>query len=267
MKKLFVFWFIVILQGCTTPAQRFDQTAEHLGFETEIINGTEFRHKVFFIEADKNSVNSKTLHVYLDGDGTPWERNRWIASDPTARNPLILRLMKLDSQPSILLGRPCYHGLQQDEYCHHTYWTSHRYSKEVVQSMSKALNQWLSNKSFQDIVLIGYSGGGSLAVLMADKINNIDKVVTLAANLDINAWAEFHGYKALSGSLNPMDLADLNIKQYHFAGKDDEIVPSSIIKTFAKKQDDSEYYEIVGSDHACCWEKEWQKILTMTYID
>jgi hypothetical protein len=249
------------LTGCTTPAQNFNDVAEELGLNTEKLNSPLFQHIIY----KNNVLVGDTLHVYLDGDGTPWERNRWVSVDPSARNPLILRLMIQDTMPSILLGRPCYYGLNNSPGCESKYWTSHRYSKEIIHSMSLVLNTWLEKHKFSQIVLIGYSGGGSIAILMANKVKKTAKVVTLAANLDVTAWSEFHGYSTLKNSLNPSEEVKLKnkIMQFHFAGADDDIVPPFIIKAYADNQNNAKYYKFIGKDHTCCWEQEWSKILNI----
>ena len=251
---------IMSLNSCATPSQHFDKVANELGFYAKHVNGKQFQHVIYTI---KDIEDGEILHVYIDGDGTPWERNRWISDDPTARNPLILRLMSQDKGPSILLGRPCYYGLSDSLECDNKYWTSHRYSKGIVERMTVALNAWLYKHGFNEVVLIGYSGGGSIAILMADKIKKINKVVTIAANLNLKSWREFHGYSALINSLNPADEVELNtkIKQTHFAGEYDEVVPAFIIKGYAERQKNAEYYEYVNKDHSCCWEDEWLNML------
>ncbi len=262
MKKQIFALILFSLIGCTTPSQRFDSFAQDLGFDSELISTEKFQHKIY---SNYQFATSKQLHVYLDGDGTPWVKKRWIAEDPTARNPLILGLMIQDKKPSILLGRPCYYGLNKNLACNQKYWTSHRYSKEIILSMANALNKWLKKHIFTEVVLIGYSGGGSIAVLMANSINKITKVVTLAANLNIKAWSQFHGYSTLKDSLNPIDEVKLNtdIKQLHLAGEEDDIVPAFIIKDYAMSQKNSKYYPFPGQTHACCWAMEWPKILDM----
>ncbi len=260
MKKFWLIFFSIILGGCMTPSQRFDQRALKLGLKSQQVSSAQFQHKIYFA---KNFTESNTVHVYLDGDGTPWVRGRWVADDPTARNPLILQLMSQDSSPAILFGRPCYYGLSHTAGCNNKFWTSHRYSKEIVDSLSQALNGWLNRHDFKEVIIIGYSGGGTLAILMADKIKRLSTVVTVAANLDVITWSTLHGYLALKQSLNPADEMALNpqIKQIHFAGKEDKVVPSSIIKAYSDKQKNAKYYELSGQDHACCWHDDWKELL------
>src|SRR5262249_18582832 len=120
----------IALVACGTPTRAFSRYAHSLGMREEIVEGTVFGHVVFASGAPA----SGTLHVSLDGDGTPW--SLWAPSaDPTPRNPLVLRLMALDPTPSLYLGRPCYHGLSQEPPCTEAFWTSARYSETVVSSM------------------------------------------------------------------------------------------------------------------------------------
>ena len=93
MKKINIVGLCFLICACATPSQRFDETALELGFSSQILRSKQFQHKIYQTD---NLVIGDVLHVYLDGDGTPWKRNRWIAEDPTARNPLILELMKQD---------------------------------------------------------------------------------------------------------------------------------------------------------------------------
>src|SRR5262249_20995632 len=119
---------LVVLVGCSTPAERFAETAAGMGFERQVITGAGFRHALYW----KNRGRAGTvLHVYIDGDGTPDIRG-YPTVDPTSRNPLMLRLLDLDPGPAVLLGRPCYNGMAGDPGCHPALWMDERYSEAVV---------------------------------------------------------------------------------------------------------------------------------------
>ncbi|MGR9044145.1 MAG: alpha/beta fold hydrolase [Gammaproteobacteria bacterium] len=262
IRELIVLFSCVGLTACATPSENFSKIATAYGFYRFTVSTETFEHQ-FYSNTDPTFVSKReVLHVYLDGDGSPWHRQRWLNDDPTSRNPMILDLMRQDRTPSILLGRPCYHGFSQSTSCHSKYWTSHRYSDEVVNSMAQALNNWLKNHSFSRIVLIGYSGGGTLGVLIAPHIANARTVVTLAANLDVEAWSLYHGYSPLKESLNPATLSLNNdLKQIHIAGSEDSIVPAQIIKSYADKQVNALFLSYDGYDHRCCWTETWRSIL------
>lgn len=254
---LFVF---IGLAGCATPAQRIDKTAHRYGFERKVLQGTKFKH-VAYIKAATDG--SDILHVYLEGDGSPWVHSTSVARDPTPRNPLALRLMALDPAPGLYLGRPCYYGLAYSPACSPLLWTHERYSPQVISSMEMALRTELDACRCKGVVLIGYSGGGVIAALLAERIEQTKALITLAANLDIDAWAKLHDYSSLVGSLNPASRPplDANIFQLHLAGGNDENVPANIIQAFVSRQRNAYFVMYDEFDHHCCWEKFWPDVL------
>ena len=101
----------------------------------------------------------------------------------------MLELMSLDHAPSLYLGRPCYFGMARQPPCEPQYWTTLRFSESVVASMAAALKAAVGSMVEQGFVLIGHSGGGTLAMLLAQRLDRVQSVVTIAGNLDIEAWA------------------------------------------------------------------------------
>jgi pimeloyl-ACP methyl ester carboxylesterase len=223
---------------------------------TEVVPGTTFQHVVF----RRDGRPARVLHAYLGGDGTPWAGDR-PAADPTPRDPLLLRLMALDSAPTVYLGRPCYHGRAGAPPCSAALWTSARYSEPVVASMAMALRRMVAAAPVDRLVLIGYSGGGTLAVLLAPRFKETTDVVTIAANLDIDAWADLHGYLRLAGSVNPAAEPRLpeGIHQQHYVGGRDRVVPKEIVAR--GPIDPSALIVIPSYDHVCCWEAIWPAVL------
>jgi hypothetical protein len=252
------------LNGCATPSEYFAESAKELGLTDELLRSHAFIHRIYQNKPAQQTNDYPELHVYLDGDGTPWENNRRIASDPTARNPLILHLMALDNSPSILLGRPCYYGLNQSQNCSPRLWTSHRYALPLVESLVEVLHNWLQDKRVQRVVLIGFSGGGALATLIASKIPAVKTLITLSANLDTAAWTKHHGYSELSESLNPAQQTQLpaTISQVHFAAEKDTNVPATIVRSYADRQPSARFRSIKNYDHTCCWTDQWPELLS-----
>ena len=254
---------VLALTACAlSPAQRIEDEARGYGFTRKVIQGKNFFHVVF---TNAPSQQSKTLHVYLEGDGRPWIHEQFVASDPTPRQPLMLRLMALDPVPSIYLGRPCYLGLASRPPCSPQFWTYGRYSQRVVDSMAAVLKQFMKQATFQSLKLIGHSGGGTLAMLLAEQLPKTRAVVTIAGNLDPDAWTLFHGYSPLRTSLNPTHRAPLNpaIYQLHLAGGRDQTIPLGMFQTAVAHQKQAEVRIISGFSHDCCWRKIWPSILTL----
>ncbi len=254
----------IILAGCASPADRFDALAAEHGLNKEIVPGDPFLHAVYVngAFAAPPSPRPSALHVYLEGDGTPWIAGR-PAADPTPRNPLMLRLMAMDPDPAVYLGRPCYHGLADSAPCSARDWTSGRYSASVVYSMAAALGRVTARGDFPAIVWFGHSGGGALALLLAGRIAETTAVVTIAANIDPDSWAEHHGYGRLGGSLNPLgaDILPRRVAQRHYVGGRDQVVPADLVLKAATGAN-SEVIVIPGYDHACCWQEIWREILS-----
>ena len=258
----------LLLFSCATPSENHIEAAREMGLQDVVVNSGQFHHRIYLNKHVQQQLDHSVIHVYLDGDGTPWESHRWITDDPSPRNFLVLRMMMQDQVPAILLGRPCYLGFSQSTACHHKYWTSHRYSEHVVFSMTKVLNSWIQSKHYKKVVLIGYSGGGTLAMLMAPTIKSVDTVLTVAANLDIVAWSQLHGYSPLFGSLNPVEFSlPEDIKQIHLSGEDDKVVPTNIVKKIVKKNSQAKFFSFTNYNHRCCWDDDWFGLLTRILKD
>jgi pimeloyl-ACP methyl ester carboxylesterase len=228
--------------------------------DRSVIAGDPFRHVIH-----RRGIwpRSGPVHVYLEGDGLPWVTRTRVARDPTPRTPLARRLMARDPGPALFLGRPCYDGLAEAPGCSPWLWTQGRYSEAVVRSMAAALEQALGPGPDRDVTLIGYSGGGVLAMLIAARVPRVRLVVTIAANLDIAAWADHHGYSRLLGSLDPAAQPPLpeRIRQIHLAGGQDRRVPPWLSEATAARQPNARLIVVPGFDHRCCWERAWPAIL------
>jgi hypothetical protein len=246
----------LLLGACATPSQRFADEARSLGFQSAIVAGDRFRHVVYFALAGDPAV---PLHVYIEHDGTPWIDATRVSDDPTPRTPFALKLMARDSGPRLFLGRPCYFDTRGDPGCSALEWTHRRYAPEVVASMSAALRAFLARHPHRHVVLIGYSGGGTLAWLVASHVAETSAVVTIAANLDTQAWTTLHAYSALTGSLDPAREPPLSKSIVHIAyvGGRDTNVPPSIVRSFAASHPDTKIVELAAFDHACCWIEGW----------
>ena len=250
--------------ACTTPAVRNDSFAAASGFTRQIVNGTDFSHLVFMANNSADAGHGERVwHVYIEGDGTPWVRRRVVATDPTPAEPLMLRLMTQDSHPAIYLGRPCYHGMARDPACNPWLWTYGRYSEQVVESMSAALATLVSENAITSLVLIGHSGGGTLAMLLAERMPQVRFIVTLAGNLDIDAWTTRHGYTKLVSSLNPARRPPLprHIDQLHYVGGDDSNVPPEMLEAAVSQQRNAKIFVLNGLGHEHGWDDYWAEIL------
>lgn len=261
-RAFYLLLLATVLAGCATPAERLNREAARLGFSAEAVEGIDFRHQLYRSHCEAATPHAR-LHAYIEGDGSPWFDHRLIARDPTPRSPMMLGLMALDHNPSLYLGRPCYHGFADSPPCTPNLWTQARYSGRVVASMVKVLGREMEEGGFTSLALFGYSGGGALAMLLAEWLPQTEVVVTIAGNLDIDAWTEMHEYTPMQQSLNPLDRPPLapRTHQLHLVGDRDTNVTPGMIREVVAKQKNAELVVIDGFDHVCCWQDLWPDVL------
>lgn len=259
LSLVFSVLILITLSACSNFAKRVDNKAEHHGFERILLDGTHYQH----VSYQNFEETTKRLHVYIEGDGVPWIARYWVSPDPTSPRALMLDLMALDQQKSLYLGRPCYLGQAKTHRCHPILWTHQRYSDKVVDSMEVALKEYLGHQPEREIILFGHSGGGAIAVLLAARLDDVIGVVTVAGNLDIQAWTDYHGYTPLKGSLNPVDaVVPEHIFQIHLVGGKDKVVPPMLVEEQLNSYPNSLVWRFEKNAHSCCWRRNWPLVLT-----
>lgn len=232
--------------GCATPAR---------------IQGSHYVHLLYHHVATKQYQDSALTLIFIEGDGLPWvAHGMQPSSDPTPVYPLAYNLYKSTPYASWYLTRPCYNHVK-DKGCTNQAWTSARYSESVVSSMVSAINSTLATFPAQRIILVGYSGGGTLATLIAPRVPQVTGVISIAGNLDINAWTTLHGYEPLTSSLNPANVPESGAPLIVLTGDHDTNVPFSSIAEFLRTHPHAIVEHFANNDHVCCWEKHWPATL------
>jgi hypothetical protein len=252
-----------VLSGCATPSRQSDTLAARAGFTRTLLEGGRF-HLVSY----ERSEPGGRLVIFIEGDGTPWiHSGRVVAADPTSRRPLALELatesVTTASAGSVLyLGRPCYLGLAASGECEPADWTSSRYSAEVVQSLAEAANGFIAEHGFQQVVLIGHSGGGALAMLMAPRLIRLSAVITIAGNLNVAAWSQYHRYLPLTGSLDPAAQPPLHpgIREIHLVGGADRNIPPALLVGYLATHPAAKVWTFPAFGHLCCWRNAWPTV-------
>lgn len=207
------------------------------------------------------------LTVYIEGDGLAWISRSQPSGDPTPRNPIGLELALRHPQGiAVYLARPCqYVDSGDNKNCRTEFWTNKRFSPEVIEASNLAISELKRRFGATRLMLVGYSGGGAVAALVATRRNDVEQLVTVAGNMDHRKWAEMHSVSELVGSLNPADewRALSRLSQRHFIGGHDEVVGRAVIDSYASHFVFSPKPEIVmitEFDHVCCWVDKWESI-------
>lgn len=266
MRRTILFFLVAMtlaLGGCAdllrSPAERADALARGAGFVAQPSG----RFVRMYLKAPPAPVEALT--VYIEGDGARWRAANLPPSDPTPENPLSLKLAIQDPAPAVAyIGRPCQYlddGALND--CDPALWTRGRYSPEALAIMRDALNALVRSTGARRLTLIGHSGGGAMAALLAEERKDVSCLTSVASPLDIAAWTQAIGVSPLRTSVNPADLAArlAKVPQVHFTGARDDVVPPATIAHFLQAVPRAREVRIDKFDHDCCWVEQWPKLL------
>ena len=232
-------FLILLLSGCTSyqmPDSFRYKTIDAQGFDISVW--------------EKQAYPRNIYHVYIEGDGHAFNAHGQPTSDPTPKSSFLRQLATQDRNTGVVyIARPCQFtkGLR----CQQKYWTTARFSSEVVEAEYQAIKEIVGNKP---IILIGYSGGAQIAGLIAIKKDlYVQKVITIAGNLDHKAWTDYHHLPELTESLNLADYKDkfTHIPQIHYVGEKDKVIPPILTKEFVK--DKSAIHVVPNATHGDGW--------------
>lgn len=210
-------------------------------------------------------VNTKMLRVYIEGDGKAWMRSGSPSPDPTPINRLVHKIMLEDSHKDIAyLARPC-QFISSSECSPYT-WTFGRYDQKALEAMDTALTKVKQRGNYEQVELIGYSGGATIALLLASKRHDVINVRTIAGNLDPKFTNSFHKVSPMPTALNPTDHLDRlsKVPQIHFYGSKDFVIPQAISSHYKKRFNDSSCLQVrpvSGANHHSGWTEYWQDLL------
>lgn len=232
------------------------------GFSADAIIAAPFRLLVL-MRGDART-DAGRLSVYIEGDGAPWATPWHPPRDPTPTNSTVLALARADPAAAVVyLGRPCqYLDAAALAACAPAWWRERRYAAEVVAAYEQALSILKARLGATRLRLIGHSGGGVLATLLAQRRTDVEQLVTVAAPLALNAWLAWHDLSPLSGSLDPLAQTGKLPPALHWAGGRDRIVPPHLIEHFAHATA-GRIMILPEQAHDCCWAREWPRLLAL----
>ncbi len=268
---LFLGLSLMVWTGCSQkisdPGQRLSLARQFaVGYPHVMENQFEAgKFKIFAFQSLKKESRNKKIHIYIEGDGLAWVTSSRPSDNPTPITPVGLKLFLKDPAPrKIYLARPCQYI--SSGACQQKYWTSHRFSKEVIDGYHGVLDRIKTEYAPEEFTLFGYSGGGAVAALLAAQRDDVSDLVTIAANLDTDFWTQLHCLTPLTGSLNPADFTQglEQVRQHHFMGGKDRIVPPSVFFSFQDRffnKKNMDYKILNDFHHACCWDRDWESLL------
>lgn len=248
---------LAAVAGACSVRPAWQQLAAGAGLHSQWLDTGAYRHLVI-----ANPHPDRHLRIYIEGDGLPWVRGRRVAVDPTPGNPLLLRLMLDDEHAALYLGRPCYFGTATSHPCEPSVWTSRRYGDSVVRSMCEAANRLSSERGALSVGLIGYSGGGAIAVAMQGCTRNLRSIITIAGNLDVDAWTKHHGYTPLerpAESRTP-GAGAVGVTEIHWQCSADESIPPAITDRYFDRHPQAIRMIVDDCSHDSGWEQYLPRI-------
>ena len=241
---------IIFLTGCTTL-----QVPE--SFVYKEVETPDFDFAVWQKITDTHSE----YRIYIEGDGYAFNSSGQPTLNPTPHGTLVRKAAFGDTNPNVVyMARAC--QFVQHKKCAQKYWTTARFAPEIIAAQATALKQIVQNRP---VIIIGFSGGAQIAGLIAATHPEIkvQKVITIAGNLDHSAWTKHHRVSPLFDSMDLNTYAEefAKIPQLHYVGGKDEIMPPFLNMDFAA--DKSKVIKVENATHNDGWEKIFPNIYNM----
>lgn len=222
---------LILATGCAMKPMDLNTLSDGSGLRPVAVKTS--KHTIQTLQPTESRV--QTLRVYIEGDGRAWITSRTVSDDPTPVKSIVPGLAMADPAPAVYMARPC--QFIQGANCRKDLWTSARFGNEAIDAASEVLDTLKSQYGVQQFELVGYSGGGAVALLLAASRTDVAQVQTIAGNIDPLAWTQLKGLSPLTGSMNPVDYADklAGIPQRHLIGVNDTVVPPEVSRAYMLK--------------------------------
>lgn len=246
-----------------SPGERAESLARGAGFR-------KFDRSPDDLLAYGRGDSGRRVVIYIESDGAPWRRADEPPADPTPLRQIVLRMAIADFSPAVAyLGRKCqYLSEVKLGSCDPDLWMLGRFRMDAVAASNRAIDIIKSRFAASSVSVVGYSGGGAMAALVAAQRADVDCLVTLAAPLDTRSWTAAIGVTPLKNSLNPVDETRRlqGIRQTHFRGGRDTIVPRASTQRFLQLLPGAKVVDLEDFDHDCCWESEWPRLRQLSCL-
>ena len=140
--------------------------------------------------------------------------------------------------------------------CRPRIWTFDRYSPAIVELMDFSVTQVKKQGQYQNIELVGYSGGATIALLLAARRDDVISVRTVAGNLDPAFTNDLHGVSKMPDAMNPSDFRRIlaHIPQVHFYGTNDRVIPDKVSQHYSAMMGNSDWHDFpAGNGESSQW--------------
>ena len=218
----------------------------------------------------------KTLTVFIEGDGAPWENNGFSPpADPTPQKPIGLELAIQETKIQIqanaqsirstgrsiaYLSRPCQFVKRYP--CRIDLWTDERFGDLAIQLISQAVVSLMRESNAGWLHIVGYSGGGVVAKLLERRLDGLECTVTLAAPLDLASWTSRLKISPLRTTKFQASTQKSTSKPIssHYIGDRDKLVRVSDLGGYAVPSPNNSVISLPGVSHNQGWLQHWSNI-------
>ena len=238
MKKYLALLLCLLCVGCSAPNP---------------LSQSDFRFQVnpampYMVASwHKITKTGAPLKVYIEGEGTTLATGT--ENNPTPQTLFLREMAAEDSSPNVVyLSRPCQYITPPN--CTAKDWTGNRFSVAVINSMDTVVQSLMRKAGTNQVILIGYLDGATVAGLLATTHpTQVKKLITVAGVLDHEAWTTYQQKEPLSGSLNLKDYKNTlkQISQHHYVGEKDTLVPPHLTQQFI--DDENQITVVKGATH------------------
>ena len=206
--------------------------------------------------------------VYIEGESRGSINSHTTRYNPTPLNPVALKMAVQDKSKNLIyISVPCANfTLDRIQACNQKYFKTHRFAPEVIASYNQVLDYYRKRYDIKGFHLVGFSGGGVVATLLAQQQPDILTLRTIAAPLDTQIAQRLSQTNSFSHSQNPSsDPFTLGVlPQHHFLGDKDEFVTPVILSSFLQEMGPSRCVRtslISGPTHRDGWDERWPELM------
>lgn len=161
------------------------------------------------------------IKIYIEGDGNAYDIRGNPSADPTPKSRFLRDIAIADPSDNVVyLARPGQFIKIPSENRHE--WTDERFSQKNINNLTQAIKT-ISGEN--EIILIGYSGSALISGIIINQNPDlkVKEWITISGLFNHNEWTQYFKYRSLRSCEDLNKIPD--IKQIHFIGKKDRIIP------------------------------------------